>query len=167
MKLSRTLAIALLLTGSAAAAQQSRTISVLEAVKIAERRGNAQVTDVDLDRWGERQVYEVDVVRGTKSQEFIIDARNGKILRQNSSLTRDLTDDLFNHSNATHLGKARKLSSIIASLESRAGGKVVSASFDVEDGVAYYEVDLLSQIGRTTIYLDPVDGKRLNFLPDD
>ncbi|MBT2132839.1 PepSY domain-containing protein [Croceibacterium sp. LX-88] len=161
------LAFVILSIGSAAVAQRPATISVLDAVRIAERSGNWQVTDVEMDHWGKTPVYEIEVVHAAKSEEYIIDARNGKILRQNSSLMRDFWEEVFGRSNEAYLKRARSLSSIIAPLESRTGGKVLSASFDVEDGTAYYEVEFLSQIGRTKLYLDPVTGQRLNFIPDD
>ncbi|KRA84424.1 PepSY domain-containing protein [Altererythrobacter sp. Root672] len=167
MKVPGLLAIALLAISSAAVAQRPASISVLEAVKIAERNGKGHVTDVEKDRWGKKPVYEVEVVRGTKSQEYIIDASTGKILRQNSSMLRDFWEEVFGRSNEAYLSRAHSLSSIIAALENRTGGKVLAASFDVERGQAYYEVEFLSQIGRTKLYLDPVTGQRLNFIPDD
>ncbi|MBO9518171.1 MAG: PepSY domain-containing protein [Porphyrobacter sp.] len=167
MKFSGFLALALLLLSSAVTAQRPATISALEAVKIAEHGGNWHVTDVEKDRWGSKAVYEVEVVSGTKSATYIIDASNGKVLRQNSSTLRNFWGEVFGRSNEVYLSRARSLSSIISSLEGRTGGKVLSASFDVEDGTAYYEVEFLSQIGRTKLYLDPVSGQRLNFIPDD
>ena len=56
---------------------------------------------------------------------------------------------------------------MLAALERRSGGKAVEASFEVEMGRAFYEVELMTSIGQTTVYIDGKSGAHIVRAPDD
>lgn len=154
--------------GIAAPAEAAQNpIGVLRAVERAERAVKGQVVEVDLDRRaGGRLVYEIDVADGRAVREIEIDAYTGNVIANSRRLLAGWLWPIYDKA-LPRVANARPLSTILRDLENRTGGKVIDVDFEVESGQPRYEVDLSTQAGIASMYLDPQTGQRLAFVVDD
>jgi hypothetical protein len=91
----------------------------------------------------------------------------GRIERNDRLRLLNIWSHVANRPERLSIGRAGRLSEMLGALERRSGGRAVAASFEVEGGRALYEVELVTSIGQTTIYLDAVSGAQVLHVSDD
>lgn len=155
--------LALMLSG---ATTERRPITLLQAAEIAERTTRGKIMEAEHD-WGRHGPgFELDVVTPQGLRRVLIDSA-GRIQRNDRVRFGDIWNRVSDREARSRINRARSLSSLLAALEQRSGGTAVDASFEVEGGRSLYEVELVTSIGRTTIYLDALTGGQVVHVPDD
>ena len=143
-----------------------RSITLLQAAQIAERTTGGKIMDAEYD-WGRLgRGFELDVVTPHGLRRVLIDSR-GRIQRNDMLRFGDIWNRISDRQARSRIHRARSLSSLLAAAEQRSGGTAVDASFEVEGGRSLYEVELVTSIGRTTIYLDAQTGGQVVHVPDE
>lgn len=142
-------------------------IPLSRAAVIAEQATGGRISEIELERSAGKAVYEVEIVDGGTTRELTLDAANGRILHNTRARFEGYWDGIFQRGERSALPRVKKLSELLAALERRSGGTARGASFDIERGKPYYEVELVTDIGVTDVYLDAASGAQLAFVPDD
>jgi uncharacterized membrane protein YkoI len=147
-------------------ASDPRSVSLRQAVAIAERTTTGKVIEAEA-QWREgRQAYEVDVVAGANLRRLVI-STTGRVERNDRLRLLNIWSHVADRPERRSIARAGRLSEMLTALERRSGGRAVEASFDVEGNRALYEVELVTSIGQTTIYLDAVSGAQVLHVPDE
>ena len=150
----------------AQAASEAPAVCLRHAVAIAERATSGKVIEAE-PQWSQgRSIYEVDVIDGSELRRLVITS-TGRIQRNERLMVRNVWSGVVDREERRAIARAGRLSEILAGLERRSGGRAIEASFEVEGDRPLYEVELMTSIGQTTIYLDAVSGTQVLHVPDD
>ncbi len=144
-----------------------RPITLQQAISVAEQAVPGKVIEAELERLGNQKFYQIDILAGHESRRVLINQANGRVVKNYVPVLEDYWDYLFDRKARQLLTRSGSLSEMLAALERRSGGKAVEASFEVEMGRAFYEVELMTSIGQTTVYIDGKSGAHIVRAPDD
>jgi len=149
------LAAALALTAGAAWADLGREeLQVLEGAKLTiadavsriETAAGGKAVDVEFEANDGRGQYEVKVVSSDDVHTHKIDATTGEVLDTDKALF----SEMFNRLKPEAVSGARtSLTQAIAMAERQAGGRVIDAEVDDEDGRIQYEMTVVGPDGNT------------------
>jgi len=140
------------------------SLSVDEAISIAESEASGTAEDAELERQGDRLVYEIEV----GETDVYIDANDGSVLAVDSdddANERDDDDgDLDDDGEERDFGEpAITREEAIAAAQAEVSGDVSEVELDVEAGRLVYSVE----IGQQEVHVDALDGSVLSVENDD
>jgi len=142
-----------------AAAVQSATISLAQAVDAAQKHtgGYAIAAGMEKTKGGYR--YEVRTVAKQHVTQNVIDSSTGAVIttEHEGAIAR-----LFDREHRAELGKLQSakttLSSAIAAVEQHSGGKAFEAAFENENAKTGFEVDVTKDGGTQKFLVDAATG---------
>lgn len=143
-----------------------------KASSIALAISDGQVTDVELSDDDGRKHYEVDIRDKDFEYDYDIDAFTGKVLEQDSDRLDD--DDKGEKEQAGVDGTQAAAESLIAAeeaseiaLQQSNGGTIVEFDLDNDDGMKYYDVEIVNGDQEYELEIDATDGNILKFEQDE
>lgn len=142
-------------------------IGLTRAVAVAERALGARAVDAELERSPQGAVYEIELVRGSSLHEARIDARTGKFLGATQSRIKTAWRRSFDSETLAQAADGPPLSEMLWRLERQTSGEVREVEFESEGGQAWYDIEIATAAGVTTVRIDPRSGRRLAALYDD
>lgn len=129
------------------------TISPDKAISIAKSKAKGVVKSVDFDK--DDNEYEVELVSNNQSYEIKINANTGKVVKTEQEKLSN--DDVREYA---ALNKAKTtLSEAMKTASSTLKGRAVEAEFDMENGQAVYEVEVIKNREKHKAYVDVNTGK--------
>ena len=140
------------------------SLSVDEAISIAESEASGTAEDAELERQGDRLVYEIEV----GETDVYIDANDGSVLAVDSDDDANERDDddgeLDDDGEERDFGEpAITREEAIAAAQAEVSGDVSEVELDVEAGRLVYSVE----IGQQEVHVDALDGSVLSVENDD
>ena len=166
---------------SSDSSEQKDLIGFERASSIALELAEGDVTDIELSEDDGRREYDVDIRSGEYKYEFEIDAFTGEVLEQdrdrigNNSSTapddrddrkQDMSDDSGDTNESAEVQVSKAQASDIA-LREAGGGKVEEIELDSDDGLQYYEVEIVNDNVEFELAISASDGSVLKFEQDD
>lgn len=153
--------IAFLPTAALAQLPEAKLLTLLAAVEIVEQKYPGHVIEAEMDREKGRFVFEIDVVEKNTVSTVILDARTGEVISTEESWLKGKWDKLWNSDRYNFKGPVSPLSETLKRVQQDSTGEVRQVEFDMEDGMALYEIEISSSAGKAEIYVDVQTGERL------
>lgn len=135
---------------------EEASISVDEAVAIAQEQANGRVDDVELDRSGDRLVYEIEVGEA----DIYVDANDGSVLGTDWD---DEDNDRWDDDLPANAEPAISAEDAVAIAEAEVDGTAHDVELDTELGKLIYSVE----IGNQEVIIDAMTGDVLATEFDD
>lgn len=134
---------------------KSEFISREQAIQIALNIFSGTVKEVEFDKDDGRYIYEIEIKNGKREAEFDIDARTGKILKQEIDPEVKVEKPKEKKSQFISREKAIQIALGIFS------GTVTEVELDEDDGRYVYEIEIERDDQEAEIEIDAVTGKVL------
>lgn len=131
-----------------------KVIPIGEAEKIASKKVNGQVVELELEKENGRIIYEVKIHKDGKKYEMEIDAYTGKILEIESK-TLPSSEGVPQDKNIISLDKAKE----VALKEVK--GEILEYQLEREKGGYIYEFKILKDGKKYEVEIDAISGKVL------
>jgi len=143
-----------------AQAMEKAKISLTEAIRIAERKGNGQATSAEYEfKNGNPAAYEVNVLRndGQKLTKYELSPSTGAV----KEVSDEKFEKLFTRLKPTAIQNApTSLTRAIATAETRSGGKAKEAEVKRDGDQLLYKVEVVKLDGTTSkVEVNGSDGK--------
>ena len=160
---------------------QGVMIGFERAASIALELAEGNVTDIELSEDDGHREYEVEIRNGEYEYDFDIDAFTGEVLEQDrerisnhSAASAEVKDDSKKEMSGDNddANKAQDVQISLAqasdiALTEAGGGKVEEIELDWDDGLQYYEVEIINGDTEYELEINASDGSVLKFEQDD
>ncbi len=149
-------AISSMETSDAVAIAKSK-ISLEQAITIAQKsvKGDLVSAEFDQNDYREGGKFEIKTIAGDTEYEVKIDANTGNILKtKQEKLDRD---DIAEY-NAMKQAKISLTQAMQIATQS-VSGKIIEAEFDLDNGLAVYEIDIANGTQIHKLVIDSMTGK--------
>lgn len=133
-------------------------ISTSKCKKLAKKQVSGGTITYIMKKYSDGiEIYKVVMKKGNKKYELKFHARTGKLLEYDWELTTKNSQD------TTYIGveKAKQIA-----LKETGGGHVTKVSFDMDNGVPVYEVEVIKDVYEYDIEIHAKTGKILDFEMD-
>ena len=157
-----------LLLAAPVAAQKPapQMIGISKAVAAAERAVPGRALEAELDARKGKFVYEIELLAGNSLHEVLIDARTGRVIANSPNRAESVWRRWFDSDWSAMARLNGPLAPRLAALERQSRGMVREVSFDIEDGIPIYELEIAAPAGVTDVHIDARTGARLTMFDD-
>ncbi|MBN9507990.1 MAG: PepSY domain-containing protein [Alphaproteobacteria bacterium] len=139
---------------------QHAKITLGEAIAAAAKESAGEVTNVAFNVMHGKSGYAVTVLADGKMQSIWVDGQSGKAMPTAKLTTADVNEQSLDKIEASSLkGAKTSLSQAVAMAEQHAGGKAIEAGVGKRDKTVGYDISLLRDGKRSSVWVDPATGK--------
>ncbi|MDF9824008.1 putative membrane protein YkoI [Breznakia sp. PF5-3] len=132
-------------------------ITLEEAKEIALKEVNGGVVKANQDSDDGITYYEIDIVKDGIKYDFEIDL-SGTII------SKEIDDDYVDATNKNYISQAKAEEIALAKV---GGGSVEKSKLEHDDGIAYYEIDIVKDNIRYDVEVSATDGNVIKYEIDD
>lgn len=139
---------------------QHAKITLGGAIAAAVKEGAGEATNAVFKTLHGKSGYTVTVLSDGRMQSFWVDGQSGEAAPMAQLTTADANERSLDKIEAPSLkGAKTSLAQAVAMAEQHAGGKAIEAGIGKRDKAVGYDIALLRDGKRSSVWVDPVSGK--------
>lgn len=165
-------------SASATYGESKANVEQKDVIRVIKDKYDGHVKEIEFEKDNGKGKYEVEYTKGNKKYEVEIDAKDGKVIKEEVEVANqhdaNHKDDNYDDRDVTKPNENEKKNANIITVQQAIdialkdqAGHVTEVELDEEDGKVRYEIEIETKRGEVEIKIDAKTGKILDVEYDD